>query len=743
MKKNKRTQSFLFYIYIFVLLPAIVILPFSIISVIYLKGFYETSLENRYSDKLESVYKSIESSLQSISQNVRFLEMDEAFMNTVKGSPVSGNVKKSYRQLKRFVMDYPMVENACIVDRGSNTVYTAEGTVEYTEFFEKNFKYENYNAEYWKNYRNVISEKQILPPTEVTHYEQVSNVIPIVFAKIGNTYTSNLLIINISVSEIFNEIEKNSSQVEAVYEIINKHNGKRVTRDGLSENVLPTDFIENILEKNYVRFNYKLSGKNVLVFAYSPTRSILGYSYMALVPKSVINKSIYSAVIVMLLAWIILILIILIVSRYSVKKLYAPIENIINMISGNDDFNTKTAEFVSINQYIRRTMKMQKNFLPLIHESLLSDFLKQSNPNDKKIKSDLEENGLVFENPMFCVAILRIHRTAHYYKEFSGIDHDELFEKLLDSLCLCFPESYNAYGFRDNDGNLCVLFNADSTASVEVVSEVLDKFCSYLEQDKDSIRIKAAAGGFYEGFGGLKKSYDEAVPKLSGVTVSPDSEPENRHFKKKTKIVNIETTLNNYLLTGNVKLAREYVNTTVENELVNNNLIALYNLYVRIINTIVNVMIVRGLSYEGIKASEIDVTKRFFSLAVQDLSGEIENLLDVIEENIFVSKVNVDEIALYIQNNYTKDMNLNELAEMYGTSASYLSRVLKEKLGVTFVNYIGRLRVENAKELLEKTNLSVTEIGEKSGFVNRNAFTRVFKASTGVTPSEYRKIKVK
>lgn len=743
MKKNKRTQSFLFYIYIFVLLPAIVILPFSIISLVYVKGFYEDTLENQYSDRLESVYKNIESNLQSVSQNVRFLEMDEAFMNTIKGSPTPEHIEKSCKQLKRFVMDYPLIKNACIVDRNSGIVYTAGGAAKYVDFFEDIFKYEEYNANYWENYKNIISEKQILPLTKVDEHGATDIVIPIVFSKIGNTYTSNFLIINISVNGIFNEIEKNSTGFEVSYEIINKYNGERITRDGLTDNVLPTDFIEKILAKNYVRFSYKLNGRNTLVFAYSPSRSILGYSYMALVPKSVINKSIYSAVIVMLLAWIILILIILIVSRYSVKKLYAPIENIINMISGNDDFNTKTAEFVSINQYIRRTMKMQKNFLPLIHESLLSDFLKQSNPNDKKIKSDLEENGLVFENPMFCVAILRIHRTAHYYKEFSGIDHDELFEKLLDSLCLCFPESYNAYGFRDNDGNLCVLFNADSTASVEVVSEILDKFCSYLEQDKDSIRIKAAAGGFYEGFGGLKKSYDEAVPKLSGVTVSPDSEPENRHFKKKTKIVNIETTLNNYLLTGNVKLAREYVNTIVENELVNNNQIALYNLYVRIINTIVNVMIVRGLSYEGIKASEIDVTKRFFSLAVQDLSSEIENLLDVIEENIFVSKVNVDEIALYIQNNYTKDMNLNELAEMYGTSASDLSRVLKEKLGVTFVNYIGMLRVENAKELLEKTNLSVTEIGEKSGFVNRNAFARVFKASTGVTPSEYRKIKVK
>ena len=640
-------------------------------------------------------------------------------------------------------MDYPLVKKACIVDRNSGVVYTADGVTGQEDFFENVFKYDGYNADYWKNYKNIISEKQLLPPVRVSESGETSIVIPMVFAKIGNTYTSNLLIINISVNGIFDEIEKNSTKLEASYEIINKHNGKRITRDGLSDNVLPADFIEKILEKNYVRFNYKLDGKNALVFAYSPTRSILGYSYMAIVPRSMINKSLYGAVGIMLLAWIILILIILVVSGYSVKKLYAPIGNIVKMISGSDDYDAKTAEFVSINQYIRRTMKMQKNFLPLIHESLLSDFLKQSNPDDKKIKSDLEENGLVFENPLFCVAILKIHRTARYYEEFSDINHDELFEKLLDSLCLCFPESYNAYGIRDNDGNLCVLFNADSTAAVEIVTEVLDKFCSYLEQDKESIRIKAATGGFYEGFCGLKKSYDDAASKLSGVTVSPDAEPENKHLKKNAKVVNIETTLNNYLLTGNVKFAREYVNTIVESELVNNNQIALYNLYVRIINTIINVMIVRGLSYEGTKASEIDVTKRFFSLAVQDLSGEIENLLDVIEENIFVPKVNVDEIALYIQNNYTKDMNLNELAEMYGTSASYLSRTLKEKLGVTFVNYISGLRVEKAKELLERTDLSITEIGEKSGFVNRNAFTRMFKSFTGVTPSEYRKIKVK
>ncbi len=91
----------------------------------------------------------------------------------------------------------------------------------------------------------------------------------------------------------------------------------------------------------------------------------------------------------------------------------------------------------------------------------------------------------------------------------------------------------------------------------------------------------------------------------------------------------------------------------------------------------------------------------------------------------------------YVNKNYKKDISLSEIAEFTGVSNSYISRVFKEDCGMGFVEFLNRIRVENAKNLIENGKLKLKEIVVKVGFNNYNYFFRVFKDIEGMTPLEY------
>ena len=99
----------------------------------------------------------------------------------------------------------------------------------------------------------------------------------------------------------------------------------------------------------------------------------------------------------------------------------------------------------------------------------------------------------------------------------------------------------------------------------------------------------------------------------------------------------------------------------------------------------------------------------------------------------------VDKVIVEIRENYLKDLSLSDLAEKYGMSSASLSTQLKEKLGMTYSDYVTSLRIQKAKDLLENTTLSIQEVAERSGYSDYFYFTKVFKKVEGISPSKYKK----
>lgn len=96
-------------------------------------------------------------------------------------------------------------------------------------------------------------------------------------------------------------------------------------------------------------------------------------------------------------------------------------------------------------------------------------------------------------------------------------------------------------------------------------------------------------------------------------------------------------------------------------------------------------------------------------------------------------------ITRYLQEHLNEDISLSILAEEFHLSAQYISQLFKSEIGVNFLAYLTNIRMERAKKLLLSTALSIGEISEQLGFGDYRVFTKVFKKSEGVTPSQYRR----
>ena len=97
-----------------------------------------------------------------------------------------------------------------------------------------------------------------------------------------------------------------------------------------------------------------------------------------------------------------------------------------------------------------------------------------------------------------------------------------------------------------------------------------------------------------------------------------------------------------------------------------------------------------------------------------------------------------DVIKDYIDRNYKKDISAKDVAGILGYSDVYFSKAFKQLFDDNFINYLTKIRIDRAKVLLKDISFNIKEVGKSVGYADSNYFTKVFKRSIGMSPSEYR-----
>ncbi|WP_017470905.1 response regulator transcription factor [Amphibacillus jilinensis] len=99
----------------------------------------------------------------------------------------------------------------------------------------------------------------------------------------------------------------------------------------------------------------------------------------------------------------------------------------------------------------------------------------------------------------------------------------------------------------------------------------------------------------------------------------------------------------------------------------------------------------------------------------------------------------IDQLLTYIDEHYSESLSLTSLADHFHFNPSYLSSYFRQHHNVGFSDYLTKVRVDRAKELLANQELSIAEVGAMVGYTDHSYFCKVFKKNTNKSPSRYRK----
>jgi len=106
------------------------------------------------------------------------------------------------------------------------------------------------------------------------------------------------------------------------------------------------------------------------------------------------------------------------------------------------------------------------------------------------------------------------------------------------------------------------------------------------------------------------------------------------------------------------------------------------------------------------------------------------------------SNTRVNNIHEFLMNNYREEINLEEIADLVHLAPASVCRFFKSATGQTIFNYLNKIKVDYACNLLMNTDLNIVDISFDCGFNNLSHFNKQFKQITGKTPSQYRKLRL-
>lgn len=128
---------------------------------------------------------------------------------------------------------------------------------------------------------------------------------------------------------------------------------------------------------------------------------------------------------------------------------------------------------------------------------------------------------------------------------------------------------------------------------------------------------------------------------------------------------------------------------------------------------------------------------------IEELFCQANLIIEELSDNVFAlaDKKHLGLVKMareYIIDNFRRPITIEDIAQFLFISSSHLSRLFREELGCTVNNYLTRVRIEKAVELIKKPELSVEQVSRAVGIKSQSYFTKIFKQYIGVTPLVYR-----
>ena len=350
-----------------------------------------------------------------------------------------------------------------------------------------------------------------------------------------------------------------------------------------------------------------------------------------------------------------------------------------------------------------------------------------------------------FKYEYFCSIVIKLKPTDQFYNLYNTMEYNAIKTGVHNIIQSEFSKKYDVYIIPSETDTLYVLLNLPDNTQTDSIVEILENFQNIMEYDKDYMTLTISLGGIHPNLDGLKQSHHEAINSISTVIGLTHVRVNNENTEKKQTYsfdMNDENALTNHLILGHTDEAKALIESVLTNNIYNNiSDTAVMQLYVQILNIIFKVMRMKNISYDSDNSGDFHIITEIIKQPVSEIHETVMKYINVIDRHMGNSntKVDIQSIISYVNENFRDEISLESIADNFNTTPKYLSKLIKDKLGINFVDYLAGLRINAAKILLTQTDKNISDIFAEVGFNNRNTFIRTFKKSTGLTPSEFRK----
>lgn len=123
---------------------------------------------------------------------------------------------------------------------------------------------------------------------------------------------------------------------------------------------------------------------------------------------------------------------------------------------------------------------------------------------------------------------------------------------------------------------------------------------------------------------------------------------------------------------------------------------------------------------------------------ITGIKSTYKTMVNVINEKAMLKPLVLVTIKYIDANFYLNDLSLETVAEQFNTNPSYLSRMIKQEIGFSFIDYLINLRIKKAIFIMDDPTIKIYQVAEMVGYSNQHYFCKAFKKVTGISPTEYR-----
>lgn len=726
----------------------------------------KTNVSKSYALTLNSVSNTVNQMIEQfvISSHMTNLspEIFELFYDETLGADTDPvKTRAIIDSLAKYENISSLVEHIAIVDRKTGSVYTSSGKSAINTFFGISNIYDNYPVKFWNENNLAPYGYETLPPT----VKNGKRVIPVIVGAETVSKQVRFMVIDIDcrilMERILSNLSEQGSSKNPGFFLYNSINDITISnraddREALFKNQA---FKKTLQEKD--SFTYRFGGaENLVVKVDSSSNVMKDCTYVSIISMEDLMRSSLMARVLIWVGIFLADLLLLLFAFRSSQTLYKPFSimkgKIANNSSASDHASKNEVEFIlqGIDNIISKSDNMSKELaaiMPLAVQQYLMKFLENYDEEQcAAVEGYLNRNGFEWKEEGFVAAHIRMRFSEKFYNDFTKDEYESIIHNIEEYFAKLFMNDYESIVLSYRKDTLVLIVNIPAEQKAyNKVKSVLEDATYAFNNDKEQLIVRVALSGLQTGYEGMCRAYNESrnigVMQLnsyeSGLNVAngtPDAD------------ANIEYSIDddNRIYHCIIKGDREETEKTVDLLLQKNvdkgiDEFRVKQLYKNIYLTVIKAIKTKNVSEKALMQEKYKETDVYFEMSdIEDLTSYVKTLLyeAVSYSNMSATGLDMHGVVGYIDANYMKDIYLESVAEKFGTTSKYLSKVFKQYTGVNFAEYVVGLKINEAKRLLSSTDDKINDIYLKCGFYSRNTFVRNFKAYVGVLPNEYRKM---